>query len=94
VIVTAHATDEQGREDMQDFLAGKTFSGPKFYLEKPVKPDQYVRFICDQLGVEYEEEAGAEKTEELQGELKRLLEKADSESIQEAIRFLRDRGRG
>ena len=54
VVVTAHARDDAGRGDLQEILSDKTFSGPQMYLEKPVEAEQYVAFICEQLGVEYE----------------------------------------
>jgi CheY-like chemotaxis protein len=34
VIVTAHARDQSGEKDFQDIFEGKSFHGPKFYLEK------------------------------------------------------------
>lgn len=90
VIVTAHASDDEGREDLQDILAGKTFSGPGLYLEKPVKPDQYVRFICDQVGVEYEAgEAEEQSRESLRAELNRLMDSADPNDLEQAIRALK-----
>ncbi len=58
LIVTGHAHDDLGRNDLDDILAGKMISGPKVYLEKPVSPDSYVRAVRRQLGVE-EEDTGA-----------------------------------
>ena len=34
VIVTAHAHDNLGKEDFRDIFQEKSFSGPKFYLDK------------------------------------------------------------
>jgi CheY-like chemotaxis protein len=45
LIVTAHAHDELGRQDLQDILDGAVMSGPGTYLEKPVNPESYVRAI-------------------------------------------------
>ena len=91
IIVTAHAQDDLGKGDLKDILAGKTFCGPNVYLEKPVKPEQYVQFICKKLSVEYEaahEETGSEN---LKKELEDLLEGADKQKLKEAIRLLKEK---
>ena len=89
VIVTAHATDDQGREDLQSILSGKTFSGPGLYLEKPVKPDQYIRFICEKLNVDFQVPPQEDRSQELREELERLLKNADPTAMEEAIRSLK-----
>jgi CheY-like chemotaxis protein len=91
VIVTAHAGDEQGREDLQSIMSGKTFSGPGMYLEKPVKPEQYVQLICQQLGVEHQAWPAAARAEELRAELQRMIQRADPEQLEAAIRALEGR---
>lgn len=45
VIVTAHARDEIGKKDLKELFDGKVISGPKVYLEKPVKPQDFVNLI-------------------------------------------------
>jgi CheY-like chemotaxis protein len=89
VIVTAHATDDQGREDLQSILSGKTLSGPGIYLEKPVKPDQYIRFICEKLNVDFQAPRQQDRSQELREELERLLKNADPTTMEEAIRSLK-----
>ncbi len=88
VIVTAHAEDDLGKGDLQEILSQKTFSGPKIYLEKPVKPDQYVGFICEQLGVEYDV-GPSNNGDQLRGELEELLKGADAAKLAEALRLLK-----
>ena len=90
VVVTAHAGDDAGRGDLQEILSSKTFSGPKVYLEKPVKSERYVRFICEQLEVEYEGEPEVDDSERLRGELRELMEKGvDPKKLAEAVRLLK-----
>jgi len=91
VIVTAHAHDDLGKEDLDDILSGKTFSGPSVYLEKPVKPEQYVKFISERLGVEIESDKGSQDEAELRDQLEKMLKGADSDALKKAIRVLKTR---
>ena len=52
LIVTAHAQDELGEGDLQDIMDNRVLSGPGVYLEKPVKPLNYVRAVQRALGLE------------------------------------------
>jgi CheY-like chemotaxis protein len=88
VIVTAHAGDDQGREDLQSIISGKTFSGPGMYLEKPVKPERYVSLICQRLGVEHQARPTALRAEELRTELQRRLEHASLAQLEAALQAL------
>lgn len=91
VVVTAHARDDAGRGDLEEILSSRTFSGPKLYLEKPVEAEQYVAFICDQLGVEHEGEPAMKDAEKLRGELQELMKSVDPERLAEAVRLLKKR---
>jgi CheY-like chemotaxis protein len=89
MVVTAHARDDLGKHDLENILSDKTLSGSKVYLEKPVRPEQYVSFICEQLGVECEIESDAEDADNLRGELRDLLSSADPATLAEALRVLK-----
>jgi CheY-like chemotaxis protein len=89
VVVTAHARDDAGRGDLEEILSSKTFSGPRMYLEKPVEADQYVAFICEQTGVEYQGEATVKDAGRLRGELQELMKSADPDKLAEALRLLK-----
>jgi CheY-like chemotaxis protein len=56
VVVTAHAQDELGKDDLQDIMQHRVISGPGVYLEKPVKPLDYVRCVQRALGIEETED--------------------------------------
>ena len=88
VIVTAHARDDLGKGDLEEIMSQKTFSGPNVYLEKPVKPEQYVGFISERLGIQPE---GGEKTDgsEARDELQKLIASADADTLAEALRVLK-----
>ena len=92
VVVTAHAHDDLGRDDLQDILAGKVLSGTRVYLEKPVVPEQYVRLICERLDLEYEPESEDARCEELRRELSFYVQKADLGTLEEALRWFQKRG--
>ena len=89
VVVTAHARDDAGRGDLEEILSSRTFSGPKMYLEKPVEAEQYVAFICEQLGVEHEGEPARQDAAKLRGELQELMKSSDPEKLAEAVRLLK-----
>jgi CheY-like chemotaxis protein len=91
VIVTAHAHDDLGRDDLQDILADKAISGPKVHLEKPVKPEHYVRLVCEQLGVECETEEDSSEPDSMRDEIQRLLKSADPDQLARAMRLLKER---
>lgn len=89
VIVTAHASDELGREDLTQILANKTFLGPGVYLEKPVSPEQYLDFFCAQLGVEAKTEPGPEEVSALQAELEQRMQNADASTLKSILNMLK-----
>lgn len=78
LIVTGHARDDLGREDFQAL----TVSGPGFYLEKPVKPQDYVGAVRKMLGMTTEE---VRQEEDLRKELANVLASADADALREAL---------
>ena len=95
IIVTAHAHDDLGREDLRDALSGKGLVAPGGYLEKPVQPEAYVRMVCSSMGIPYTPVEGASATlEKLRGEVEGLLEGADSEQLAEMLNLLKSKTAG
>ena len=90
VIVTAHARDDLGQSDFQDVMENRVISGPGVYLEKPVKPLDYVRCVQRALGIQETEDL--EDRISLQEELKRRLAKADPHALRRAIETLKKKG--
>ncbi len=90
IIVTAHAKDEFGKTDFTDLMEGKVISGPATYLEKPIKPEKYVNTVKRILGLpETEIKEEARSKDEMQEELKKILESADSTKLQEALKLFK-----
>lgn len=54
IVITAHARDEMGSEDIKEFNAFASGLRPRYTLEKPVTPERLVKSICDILDVDPE----------------------------------------
>jgi len=93
VIVTAHVRDEEVKSEIDNLFAGKTISGPQTYLEKPVKPQDYVNMVKRELGIEFKEndEIAPAPLETLQTEIRNLLSAADPETLKAALNLLREK---
>jgi two-component system alkaline phosphatase synthesis response regulator PhoP len=87
LIVTAHARDELGKGDLDDIVDSRVISGPGVYLEKPVKPVDYVRCVQRALGIE--ESPDDEGRVDLQEEVKRRLAGAEPHALRRALEALR-----
>jgi len=85
LIVTGHARDDLGKADLKNL----TMSGPEVYLEKPVKPDNYIASVKKLIGMEIEEDERkiADKIE-LQSKLKTLVDDSDSETLKKIKEML------
>lgn len=89
IIVTGHARDDLGKADLQEL----TMSGPGIYLEKPVKPDNYVAAVKSILGMDTTaEEKERADTVKLQNELKNLVDKVDKDTLEKLKEMLGKKG--
>ncbi len=82
LIVTGHARDDLGREDFQEL----TVSGPGFYLEKPVKPKDYIGAVYKMLGMTKED---VKQEEDLRKELANVLAGADADALKKALEAIK-----
>jgi CheY-like chemotaxis protein len=87
LIVTAHAHDEMGRQDLEEILDGAVMSGPGTYLEKPVQPESYLKAICRAVGVEPLPERTPRT--DIKNELEHSIQGASPEALREALAALR-----
>lgn len=78
IIVTGHARDDLGKSDLKNLV----MSGPGIYLEKPVKPNNYIAAVKSILKMETndEEKENAEMVE-LQNYLKNKIDAADPSTL-------------
>jgi DNA-binding response OmpR family regulator len=78
IIVTGHARDDLGKSDLKEL----TMSGPGIYLEKPVKPDNYIAAVKSILKMDTTaEEKKAAEMVLVQNELKNMIDNADPETL-------------
>jgi len=78
LIVTGHARDDLGKADLKNLV----MSGPGIYLEKPVKPENYIASVKKLLGMETgKEESEIADRVELQSNLKTLIDDADADTL-------------
>lgn len=88
IIVTGHARDDLGRADLKEL----TLSGPGIYLEKPVKPHNYVAAIKRLLGIDAtNDEREAAEQVELQNELKNIIDDADPATLKKLSEMMKKR---
>ena len=88
LVVTGHAHDDWGRIDFETM----TMQGPGVYLEKPVKPRQYVESICNILKIETPEHVkqwSDRDTDSLRSEIEKSMGEADPEQLQKALDALK-----
>lgn len=82
IVITAHARDEMGSNQVEDFMAMTSKVRPRIILEKPISPANLVKTICEILKVESEvvAEAGLELTDE-RSKLVKLIQETDSDTL-------------
>jgi len=66
IVITAHAHDELGSEDIRGFSAFTSGLRPRYTMEKPVTPRKLVNAISEILGVDTEAESAATAEDERQ----------------------------
>jgi len=87
LIITAHARDELGKGDLADLLANRILAGPGAYLEKPVRPMDYVRCVQRALGIE--ETAQVANKINLVEDLQNEMKNADVDALRQALEALK-----
>jgi CheY-like chemotaxis protein len=55
IVITAHANDEMGSDDIKDFNAFASGMRPRYMMEKPITPQKLVKAISDILAVDMDE---------------------------------------
>jgi CheY-like chemotaxis protein len=86
LIVTAHAKDHLGRDELSQLLESRILSGPGAYLEKPVDPSELVRCVERALGLE--PLAQGPEAEDLRRRVEERIEKAGPEELRKALAAL------
>ncbi len=84
LVVTGHARDDLGRADLEEL----TMSGPGVYLEKPVKPKEYINAVRRILHMEPLETPAGEPSVPSKDDLKKMIDSADGETLEKIKRLL------
>lgn len=90
IVVTAHAHDEFGSEDIKEFNAFTSGLRPRYTMEKPVTPAKLIRAIGDILDVDLaapEDEASSNEN----ADLIKLISKSNPETLAKIREVLADK---
>ena len=91
MVVTGHGRDERGENDLGEILGARTMSGPGLYLEKPVKPLDFVRAVATALDVELDLNALVDPDHaEKRKEVRELLGQLDGDELERVLKILRE----
>ncbi len=88
IIVTGHARDDLGKSDLKEL----TMSGPGVYLEKPVKPNNYIAAIKKILKMDTTvEEKNVAEMIGIQNDLKNIIDGADAETLKKLKELIKNK---
>ena len=80
IVITAHAHDEFGSEDIKNFNAFTSGLRPRYTMEKPVTPEKLVNAIADILKVETDEVPADSANSEYESVVK-MVRKSDPDTL-------------
>ena len=87
IVVTAHAKDEFGTDDIKEFNAFTSGLRPRYTMEKPVTPAVLVKSICDILDVTPEE---AQESSSEREKLIDLIKASDEQTLSKIKDLFKD----
>ncbi len=82
IVITAHAHDELGSEDIKGFSAFASGLRPRYTMEKPITPEKLVNAISEILGVEIAASSDIDDDSE-RSELMRKVSAADEGTLKQ-----------
>lgn len=88
IVITAHARDEFGSEDIKKFEAFAAHHRPKHFMEKPVTPAKLVKAIAEILQVEIASDMSIEATSGEREKVKKLIGDTDPETLKKVLDIL------
>ena len=89
IIITAHAHDDMGSDQIKEFMALTANVRPKVILDKPISTTKLIKATCKILGVEWKGEKDV--TEDMAAErsyLARLIHQTDSDTLKKIREML------
>ncbi len=90
IVITAHAHDEMGSDQIKEFIALTSGLRPRITMEKPISPANLVKTICNILDVEPEAvEAAGEQPVDERNKLAKLIQETDSDTLKKISEILK-----
>ena len=87
IVITAHAHDEFGSDDVKGFYTFVSGMRPRYILEKPVTPEKLAKAIAEILQVEPEEAPPRDSSE--REELMQMIQQTDEDTLKRISEMLR-----
>jgi len=92
IVITAHAQDEMGSDQVKEFVALTSGLRPRITMEKPISPANLVKTICKILDVEPEtvEKVDAKLGDE-RNKILNLISETDSDTLKKISEMLKNK---
>ena len=90
ILITAHAHDEFGSDDIKEFSAFASGMRPRYMFEKPISPQKLVTAVCEILDVtpaSAEQETASSGVFEKMA-IKQLIDQTDAETLKKIREML------
>jgi CheY-like chemotaxis protein len=84
IVVTAHAYNHLGKEDVLKLKAEKSLAAPHSYLDKPIVASEYIKIIREVLDME------ADNTGSMIGRIRDTSRVENTKRLEEALKTLGD----
>ena len=81
IVITAHAKDELGSDDIKEFVGFAAHHRPRYVMEKPITPARLVETIGEILEVEADVDEMKKATFGERNELKKMIDNTDPETL-------------
>jgi two-component system alkaline phosphatase synthesis response regulator PhoP len=82
IIITAHARDDMGSDQIKEFMALTANVRPRVILDKPISTVNLIKAACKILSIEWEGVEGvSENLTDERGKLAKLIHEADSDTL-------------
>jgi len=88
IVITAHARDEFGSDDIKEFNAFASGLKPRYTMEKPVTPKVLINSICEILNVSPDEK---EEPSSERDKLIDLIKASDEKTLERITEMLKKR---
>jgi len=88
IVITAHAQDEFGQEDISKFDGFATHLKPRYIMEKPITPANLIKAICNILDVEVDLDDVSQKSGNERDAVMDMLKNANPDTIKKISQML------